>query len=190
MTGAGCCWPGPAWRSPAAASGDSGGGSKEEVEKPIAKKVDGDLVYFNWSEYIDPAVIKGFEKRYGVKVRQSYFDSMSAMMSKLRAGIAYDVIFPTAEYAQRLIQGNQLRKIDRDKLKNADLVYPTFAGALVRRRLGAHDALHDVRHRPRLPRRQRARHDAARGATSARPTAAARRSCSMTSRRASAWRTR
>jgi spermidine/putrescine transport system substrate-binding protein len=106
--------------------GDSGGGSKEEVEKPIAKKVDGDLVYFNWSEYMDPAVIKGFEKEYGVKVRQSYFDSMSGMMSKLRSGIEYDVIFPTAEYAQRLITGNQLRKIDRDKLKNADLVYPTF----------------------------------------------------------------
>jgi spermidine/putrescine transport system substrate-binding protein len=106
--------------------GDSSGGSEEETEKPIAKKVDGDLVYFNWSEYMDPAVIKGFEKEYGVKVRQSYFDSMPAMMSKLRAGIAYDVIFPTAEYAQRLIQGNQLRRIDRDKVKNADAVYPNF----------------------------------------------------------------
>jgi spermidine/putrescine transport system substrate-binding protein len=106
--------------------GDSGGGSEEEVEKPIAKKVDGDLVYFNWAEYMDPAVIKGFEKRYDVKVRQSYFDSMSAMMSKLRAGIEYDVIFPTAEYVQRLIQGNQLRRIDRDKLKNADSVYAAF----------------------------------------------------------------
>ena len=71
---------------------------EEETEKPFAKKVDGDLVYFNWAEYIDPAVIKSFEKRYGVKVRESYFDSMSAMMSKLRSGIEYDVIFPTAEY--------------------------------------------------------------------------------------------
>lgn len=106
--------------------GNSSGGSKEDTQKTIAKKVDGDLVYFNWSEYMDPAVIKGFEERHGVKVRQSYFDSMPAMMSKLRAGIEYDVIFPTAEYAQRLIQGNQLLRIDRDKLKNADTVYPAF----------------------------------------------------------------
>ena len=106
--------------------GDSSGGSKEEVEKPIAKKVDGDLVYFNWSEYMDPAIIKGFEKRHGVKVRQSYFDSMPAMMSKLRAGIAYDVIFPTAEYAQRLIQGNQLRRLDADNVKNFESVYSAF----------------------------------------------------------------
>ena len=66
--------------------GNSGMGSKEDTEKPIAKKIDGDLVYFNWAEYIDPALLKGFEKRYGVKVRESNFDSMPAMMAKLRAG--------------------------------------------------------------------------------------------------------
>jgi spermidine/putrescine transport system substrate-binding protein len=105
--------------------GDSGG-SKEESEKTVKKRIDGDLVYFNWSQYIDPALLKKFEKRHGVKVRESNFDSMSSMMAKLRAGIAYDVIFPTAEYVQRLIEGNQLLKIDRSKLKNSDLVYGQF----------------------------------------------------------------
>ena len=38
-----------------------------------------------------------------MKVREANFDSMPAMMAKLRAGIAYDVIFPTAEFTQRLI---------------------------------------------------------------------------------------
>jgi spermidine/putrescine transport system substrate-binding protein len=106
--------------------GNSSSGSKEETEKPIKKRVDGDLVYFNYSEYIDPDLVKGFEKRYAVKVRESYFDSMSAMMAKLRAGIQYDVIFPSAEYAQRLIQGNLIRKIDRDRLRNVDTVYELF----------------------------------------------------------------
>src|SRR5688572_9716862 len=90
--------------------GDSSSGSKEATEKPIAKKIDGDLVYFNYSEYVDPKLVKGFEKEYGVKVRESYFDSMSAMMAKLRAGIEYDLIFPSAEYAQRLLEGNLIRK--------------------------------------------------------------------------------
>jgi spermidine/putrescine transport system substrate-binding protein len=102
-------------------------GSKAETEKPIKKRVDGDLVYFNYSEYIDPELVKGFEKRYGVKVRESYFDSMSAMMAKLRAGIKYDVIFPSAEYVQRLNAGNLLRRIDKDRLKNVDTVYSYFA---------------------------------------------------------------
>jgi spermidine/putrescine transport system substrate-binding protein len=106
-------------------SGESG--SKEEAEKPIKKKIDGDLVYFNYSEYIDPELVKKFEKLHGIKVRESYFDSMSAMMAKLRAGIAYDVIFPSAEYAQRLISGNLIRKIERDKIENIDTVFADFA---------------------------------------------------------------
>jgi spermidine/putrescine transport system substrate-binding protein len=101
--------------------------SKEETEKPIKKQVDGDLLYFNYSEYIDPALVKGFEKKYGVRVRESYFDSMSAMTAKLRAGIAYDLIFPSGEYVQRLLTGNLLRRIDRDKIKNIDTVYDYFA---------------------------------------------------------------
>ena len=106
--------------------GDGSDASKEDTEKSVKKKIDGDLVYFNWTDYIDPALLKKFEKQYGVKVRESNFDSMSSMMAKLRAGIAYDVIFPTAEYVERLLSGNQLLKIDRSKLKNADLVYSAF----------------------------------------------------------------
>jgi spermidine/putrescine transport system substrate-binding protein len=101
-------------------------GSLAETEKPIKKRIDGDLVYFNYSEYIDPDLVKKFENRYGVRIRESYFDSMSAMMAKLRAGIAYDVIFPSAEYVQRLRSGFLLRRIDRDKIRNVDTVYSYF----------------------------------------------------------------
>jgi spermidine/putrescine transport system substrate-binding protein len=106
--------------------GDSGSGSKKETEKLVKAKVDGDLVYFNWSEYLDPALIKKFEKQYGVKVRQSNFDSMSSMMAKLRSGNRYDVIFPDQSYAPRLIAGNQLLKIDHDQLKNYGNVWDFF----------------------------------------------------------------
>ena len=57
--------------------GDSGSGSKKATEKVVKAKVDGDLVYFNWSEYLDPELIKAFEKKYDVKVRQSNFDAMA-----------------------------------------------------------------------------------------------------------------
>ena len=33
-------------------AGNASSGSKEETEKPIAKKVDGELLYFNFSEYV------------------------------------------------------------------------------------------------------------------------------------------
>ena len=89
-------------------------------------KVDGDLVYFNWSEYLDPELIKEFEKKYGVKVRQSNFDSMASMLAKLRSGNRYDVIFPDQSVTPRLVASNQLLKIDHEKLKNYDQVFEFF----------------------------------------------------------------
>ena len=92
--------------------------SKEATQKVVQAKPDGDLVYFNWAEYLDPQIMKDFEKRYGVKVRESNFDSMQGMMSKLRAGNQYDLIFPSSEWVDRLRQGNQLLRIDHDQLSN------------------------------------------------------------------------
>jgi spermidine/putrescine transport system substrate-binding protein len=106
--------------------GDSGSGSKEDTEKVVKAKVDGDLVYFNWSEYLDPELIKAFEKKYDVKVRQSNFDSMASMLAKLRSGNRYDIIFPDQSVTPRLIALNQLLKLDHEQLKNYDQVFEFF----------------------------------------------------------------
>ena len=92
---------------------------------------DGDLVYFNWSEYIEPKLIKAFEKQYGVKVRESNFDSMQGMMAKLRSGNRYDVIFPTAEWVDRLRKANQLMRFDPSSCPTRARSIPT-SKALVR----------------------------------------------------------
>ena len=103
-----------------------GPGIRGDVNRVIEPKVDGDLYYFNYSQYINPALVKDFEKRYDVRVIESYFDTMEGMVAKLRAGNAYDVMFPTAEYVQRLIQQEQLLRIPRDKLENLDNIYGYF----------------------------------------------------------------
>ena len=104
-----------------------GTGDKKATEKVVKAVPDGDLVYYNWAEYLDPQLMKDFEKRYGVKVRESNFDSMSAMMAKLRSGNRYDLIFPTADYVDRLRGANQLLRIDLAQLKNAGNAYDYFA---------------------------------------------------------------
>jgi spermidine/putrescine transport system substrate-binding protein len=101
--------------------------SKPQSERVIKAKPDGDLAYFNWSEYVEPKLFKEFEKRYGVKVRQSNFDSMQGMMSKLRSGNRYDLIFPSAEWADRLREANQLLRFDTGQVRNAGTVYDAFA---------------------------------------------------------------
>jgi spermidine/putrescine transport system substrate-binding protein len=100
--------------------------SKDAVTKVVPAKIDGDLLIFNWTEYMDPGLIKGFEKRYKVKVSQANFDSMPSMMAKLRSGNEYDLIFPTADYVNRLVKANMLLQLDREKLSNADGIYPFF----------------------------------------------------------------
>ncbi|AZQ32559.1 spermidine/putrescine ABC transporter substrate-binding protein [Streptomyces cyaneochromogenes] len=97
---------------------------------PVEARVDGDLVYFNWADFVDPSVFKGFEKEYGVKVVQSNFDSMEGMAAKLNAGNRYDIIFPTAKWAQRLARGGRLRRIDHSQLSHSQDIfgaYPYFA---------------------------------------------------------------
>ena len=103
------------------------GGSEAATQKVVKAKPDGDLVYFNWAEYLDPEIIKDFEKRFGVRVRESNFDSMQGMMSKLRAGNRYDLIFPSSEWAERLIGANQLLRIDTEQLPNlGDQLFPSL----------------------------------------------------------------
>src|SRR6478609_5539171 len=100
------------------------------VTKPVEPKIDGDLVYFNWADYVDPTVFEGFQNEYGVKVIQSNFDSMESMQAKLAAGNRYDIIFPSAQWAQKLVAANQLHTIDLSTLQNAPLIfdhYPNFA---------------------------------------------------------------
>jgi spermidine/putrescine transport system substrate-binding protein len=100
---------------------------KKATERLVKAVPDGDLVYFNWSEYLEPKLIKAFEKQYGVKVRESNFDSMQGMMAKLRSGNRYDLIFPSSEWVDRLRKANQLLKIDKEQLPNAASVYDYFA---------------------------------------------------------------
>jgi len=100
-----------------------------EAEPAVVPRIDGDLVYFNWADYVDPSVFTGFSKKYGVKIIQSNFDSMESMAAKMNAGNSYDLIFPSAKWAQRLALAGQLRRIDASTLVNAAAIfdyYPYF----------------------------------------------------------------
>ncbi len=91
---------------------------------PSAKaEIDGDLVYFNWADYLAPAVVKGFQEEYGVKVIESNYDSMEGMYSKLAAGNEYDIVFPIAKWVVKLRREGKLRSIDPGELTNADQVF-------------------------------------------------------------------
>jgi spermidine/putrescine transport system substrate-binding protein len=93
------------------------------LPKSAKAKIDGDLVYFNWADYLDPDVLKGFQKEYGVKIIESNFDSMEGMYAKINAGNQYDVVFPIAKWVVKMRNEGKLRAIDHSQLSNADQVF-------------------------------------------------------------------
>ena len=54
-----------------------------KLPKSAKAKIDGDLVYFNWADYLDPSVIKGFQRSTASRSIQSNFDSMEGMYAKI-----------------------------------------------------------------------------------------------------------
>jgi putrescine transport system substrate-binding protein len=77
------------------------------------------LNVYNWSDYIDPSVVPGFEKEYGIKVNYDVFDSNEVLETKLLAGrTGYDVVVPSASFLQRQIQAGVFQKLDKTLLPN------------------------------------------------------------------------
>ena len=109
-----------------AGCGLGGSGEGGDTTRQIEPEVDGDLVYFNWASYVNPKVVEEFEARYDVTVRESNFDSMAAMMAKLGSGNAYDLIFPSAEFADKLIKADRLLELPRDRLEYGDEILTFF----------------------------------------------------------------
>src|SRR5699024_6212768 len=74
------------------------------------------LYLFNWSQYMNPAILKAFEKKYDVEVVRSFYGSNPEMFAKLRAGgdHQYDVIFPSNYFVPRLIATGLIQPLNKD----------------------------------------------------------------------------
>jgi putrescine transport system substrate-binding protein len=90
---------------------------------------------YNWSDYIDPQVLKDFSQETGIKVVYDTFDANETLETKLLAGKSgYDVVVPTAYFLERQIKAGVFQKLDKSKLPNLVNVWPEIA-----RRLAAYD---------------------------------------------------
>ncbi|MUL84382.1 MULTISPECIES: PotD/PotF family extracellular solute-binding protein [unclassified Mycolicibacterium] len=87
---------------------------------------DGDLNMFGYSEYISPDVISGFEKEYGVSVKQTYFSTPDEMIAKVAAKQPFDITFAPSERIHRMVQSGLLQQVDHDVLTHYDEVLPSF----------------------------------------------------------------
>ncbi len=104
-----------------------GGNDTGGQAKFVKPEIDGDLLIFNWAEYMDPALQKEFGEKYGVKVKEVNFDNLEAMLVKMRQGGGpYDLIFPSGEYVQRMSNEGLLATFDRESLSNTKGIEPFY----------------------------------------------------------------
>lgn len=88
------------------------------AEQPVAAEEKVVNVY-NWSDYIDDAVLTDFTAETGIKVVYDVFDSNDVLETKLLAGgSGYDVVVPTGSFLGRQIQAGVFQKLDKTKLTN------------------------------------------------------------------------
>jgi len=94
--------------------------STETAQAPAAPAAEEKVVnVFNWSDYIDPAVLEQFTAETGIKVNYDVFDSNEVLETKLLAGkTGYDVVVPGAAFMERQIKAGVFRKLDRAQLPN------------------------------------------------------------------------
>ncbi|SEP98810.1 polyamine ABC transporter substrate-binding protein [Thalassovita taeanensis] len=74
---------------------------------------------YNWSDYIDEALLAKFEAETGIKLIYDVFDSNEVLETKMLAGSSgYDVVVPTGTFLQRQITAGAFQKLDMSKLPN------------------------------------------------------------------------
>ncbi|MBO0469660.1 ABC transporter substrate-binding protein [Enterococcus sp. DIV0242_7C1] len=85
------------------------------------------LTIYNWGDYIDPDLIRAFEKESGYKVNYETFDSNEAMFTKIQqGGTAYDITIPSEYMIQKMMKEKMLLPIDHTKLKGLNNIDMRF----------------------------------------------------------------
>ena len=88
-----------------------------------------ELNIYNWSDYIGPEVIPGFEKEFGVQVTYDTFESSEEMVAKLQAGATgYDLVVPTTYAVTVLLESGLLAPLSQKYLTNIGNIAPVFRG--------------------------------------------------------------
>lgn len=86
------------------------------------------LVLFNWSDYMDPAVLAEFERRFDCQVTMDLYDEAEKMLAKIQAGgvSAYDLVVPPDYLVPTMVKLNLLAPLRKEHLPNFKNLAPRF----------------------------------------------------------------
>lgn len=98
------------------------------------------LYVYNWTDYMDPDLVRQFESEFNCRVVLDFYDSNEAMFAKIKAGgSGYDVIFPSSYMVSIMRQQGMLQALDLSLIPNARHIDP-----LILRLTGDPEMTHSV----------------------------------------------
>ena len=101
--------------------------TEKEAAPATSAKGSGEVVVYNWGEYIDPDVLKQFEDETGIKVVYEEFETNEIMYPKVAAGAAsYDLICPSDYMISKMIDNDLLQPINYDHIPNFKNIDETY----------------------------------------------------------------
>lgn len=84
-----------------------------------SSRLSAELSFYNWSDYIDPAILTMFEEECGVHVVYDTFSSNEDLLAKLQLGAGgYDVIVPSDYMVAIMVQLGLLKNLDHANIPN------------------------------------------------------------------------
>jgi len=88
----------------------------------------GQVVVYNWSEYIPQDVLDDFTRETGIRVVYSTFESNEAMFARLKLlrGRSYDVVVPSTYFVEIMRRDKLIQPLDHAKLPNLVNLDPTL----------------------------------------------------------------
>ena len=87
----------------------------------------GQVIVYNWGEYLDPDVLDIFEEETGIDVVYEEYETNEIMYPKVQSGaIAYDVVCPSDYMIQRMIENDLLAEINWDNVPNIKNIGTTY----------------------------------------------------------------
>jgi spermidine/putrescine transport system substrate-binding protein len=81
----------------------------------------GELQVYNYSDYLNPAILKAFGKQEGVSVRVTTFDNLDEAFTKLSTGgLEFDVIFTSPDRLSQLVGRKLIQPLNWDLIPNLE----------------------------------------------------------------------
>jgi spermidine/putrescine-binding protein len=103
------------------------GSAKPKAEDPAARFKGKTLNLFTWEGYAEPKFTKGFEEKYGVTIKGTYFGTSDELVAKLKSAKGvFDVVSPSTDVARTLIEAGLVAPIDVAKVSSYGDLAPTL----------------------------------------------------------------